>query len=154
MHRWECHPCVDSPRGWLGVGKAACGTGYSTELPVFWNILDNALRHMAWFLSGSFWSQKSALMILMAPFQLGVFYHFMILWISRYSFAEPLKNTAICFLQVFEDVQIIYSFYHSSSHFEYLQGASSKYCKKINRHQQTKLHTTAWRKRSKTFLRG
>ena len=102
MHEWECHPSLDSPRGWLGIGKAAQGTCHGTKLPEFWKHLDNALKHMVWFLSGSVWSQKLALMILMAPVQLGIFYDFMILWISKNCFAEPLKNTAICFYRYLE----------------------------------------------------
>ena len=35
--------------------------------------LDNALRHMVRFLGGPVWSQELDLIILMSPFQLGIF---------------------------------------------------------------------------------
>jgi len=50
------------------------------RLPEFKKLLDDALSYMVWFLSDPAWSQEMALMILVNPFQLGMFYDSVILW--------------------------------------------------------------------------
>ena len=54
-------------------GRLWC-RGHGTEPAQVQEVLDNALRHMGWFLGGPVWSQELDLMILMGPFQLRICY--------------------------------------------------------------------------------
>ena len=63
-----------APGGVRALEQAAQGSGHSPELPVFKEHLDNALRHRVWFLGGLVWKQGLDAMILVGPFQVGIFY--------------------------------------------------------------------------------
>ena len=51
------------------------GSGHSTELPEFKGCLVNALRHRVWIWGRAVWRLELDLMILIGPFQLGMFCH-------------------------------------------------------------------------------
>ena len=53
--------------------QAVEGRGHSPELTEFRESLDTALRHRVWILGGLEWSQELDSVILVGPFQLGVF---------------------------------------------------------------------------------
>ena len=42
----------------MGMEQAPQGSSHVSELPEFKEHLDDALRHMVWFLGGSLWSQE------------------------------------------------------------------------------------------------
>lgn len=57
---------------------------------------DNGLRNMVWYLCGALWSQKLDSMLPVGPFQLKIFYHYVILWKNeRISFGPKLNNSTL-----------------------------------------------------------
>ena len=79
--RGTARSCVRGGSGWIagngcapeagGHGAAPQGSGRSPELPELREHLDSTLRHWVWILGSAVWSQYS--MILVCPFQLGIF---------------------------------------------------------------------------------
>jgi len=61
-------------REWSGTEQAPQSSGQGPKLMEFKKHLNNALRHRVWTLGGPVWSQELDWMILMGPFQLGIFY--------------------------------------------------------------------------------
>ena len=58
----------------VSMQRAPQGSDHGPRLAEFKKYLDNALRHRILILGGRVWSQELNLMILMGPFQLGIFY--------------------------------------------------------------------------------
>jgi len=72
----------------LGKGSAPEGSGHGTGYPGQWSqpsparfqgVFEYHLRHRVWILGGSVWSQEFNSVVLVGPFQLGIFYDSVIL---------------------------------------------------------------------------
>jgi len=67
-------PVLSNPCKWnKPLERAPQGSGCSPKLREFKKCEDSALSFMAWFLGDPVWSQGLGSVILMGPFQLGVF---------------------------------------------------------------------------------
>jgi len=69
-------------------------SGPGLKLLEFKKSLDKALRHMVWILGGLVWSHKLDWLILMGPFQLGIFYDSMITSSRANSSVHSSRTTA------------------------------------------------------------